>query len=270
MYTFFPYAFYTFIYSYIVKFRNGGYRNMANYTEKCMLPSRGLLGNIGEEVVLRNMTTSEEKMLLGSTADALDNILKACIVSPKDLNLEDLISPDKHFLIMKLRLISYGKDYFVQARCLSCNQMSEFKIDLDALSINYLPDNFKEPYDEFVLPVSKKEIALRIPKIADLNIADTKAKRYNRKFPEAKGDMAYIYRLMTNILTVDGVELKSTELQTFIEEMHSKDSSYFKNRINKLKVGYDTDIIEECPKCQDEVRFDLPITAEFFRTRYDD
>jgi hypothetical protein len=246
------------------------YRIMANYTEKCELPSRGLLGTTGAEVVIRNMTTAEEKMLLGSTADALDTILKTCIVSPKDIDLTDLISPDKHFLIMKLRVISYGRDYHVSAKCTSCGQFSEYKVDLDSLTIDYLEEGFTEPYDEFELPECNKIIAVKIPRIKDLNDADTKSRRYHKKFPEAKGDMSYIYRLMSNIMSVDSKELSTNELQKFIEELHSKDSSYLKNRINKLKVGYDTDIFEDCPKCQSEVRFDLPITAEFFRTRFED
>jgi len=249
---------------------NGGIQIMANYTEKCELPSRGLLSNGVAEVTIRNMTTAEEKLLLGSTSDALDNILKECVIAPKDIKLDELISPDKHFLIMKLRGLSYGNDYHVTAKCASCGQSTEFKIELDSLNVDYLPEDFIEPYDEFELPVCKQKIALKIPRIKDLNDADTKARRYNKKFPEAKGDIAYIYRLMSNIMTIDDKEVNFSEIQKFIEEMHTKDSSYLKNRINKLKVGYDTDIIEECPKCNEEVRFELPITAEFFRTRYDD
>jgi hypothetical protein len=261
-------GFYIYIWNTILE--NGGCRIMANYTEKCELPSRGVLGKSGAEVVIRNMTTAEEKMLLGSTADALDNILKTCVVSPKDLDLSELISPDKHFLIMKLRIISYGRDYHVQVKCASCGQFSEYKIDLDSLNIDYLPEDFLEPYDEFELPECRKTVSLKIPRIKELNDSDIKAKRYQKKFPEAKGDMGYIYRLMTNIMYIDSKEISPVELQKFIEELHSKDSSYLKNKINKLKVGYDTDMFEDCPKCQSEVRFDLPITAEFFRTRFDD
>ena len=244
---------------------------MANYTEKHVLPSKGLLNTgLGSEIVMRNMTTADEKMLLGSSSDSLDNILKACIVSPKDLILDELVSPDKHFLIMKLRIISYGSEYFVNAKCQSCGATSEYKINLDNLPIDTLPDDFIEVYDEFELPVSKKIIALKIPRVKDLNDADTKAKRFHKKYPESKGDMTYIYRLMTNISSVDADELLPPELQKFIEELHTKDSSYLKNRMNKLKLGYDTEIIEECPKCNSDVEFQLPITHEFFRTRYED
>ena len=117
---------------------------MANYTEKHVLPSMGLLneGLDNGEVVIRNMTTAEEKMLLGSTQDAFDNILKACIVEPKDLDLDELCSSDKHFLLMKLRIISYGSDYFVGYKCPSCGATSEYKINLDELTVHYLKECF--------------------------------------------------------------------------------------------------------------------------------
>lgn len=244
---------------------------MANYTEKHVLPSRGILySGISPEVVLRNMNTADEKMLLGSTPDALDLILKACIVTPKEINLDELISSDKHFLLLKLRIISYGSEYFVTARCPSCGAMPEYKIDLDSLPVDYLSENFVEPYESFELPMGKQAIELRIPRIKDLNDADAKARRFHKKFTEAKGDMSYIYRLMTNIATVDGKTLPLPELQKFVEEMAVRDSSYMKNKMNKLKVGIDTEIIEECPKCNSDHKFELPITYDFFRTRYDD
>jgi hypothetical protein len=251
----------------------GDFFIMANYNEKHKLPSNGVLyTDLGSDVVLRNMTTSEEKMLLGSTGDALDNIIKACVVEPKNLNLEELISTDKHFLLLKLRVISYGSDYHVSYKCPECGKSNEYLIDLDSLNIDYLAEDFVEPYDSIELRVSKKVIELRIPRIKDLNDADTRAKRFNKKFPLAQGDIGYIYRLMTNIATVDGEEMKYTSLQELIEGLHTKDSSFLRNKINKLKVGIDTEIIEECknPKCGADISFDLPITSEFFRTRYED
>lgn len=245
---------------------------MANYTEKHVIPTKGLLTeNIPNgEVTLRNMTTAEEKILLGSSQDAFDNILKACIVEPTGLDLEELTSTDKHFLFMKLRVISYGSDYYVSYRCPACGSNSEYKVNIDELPIHYLEDDFVEPYDTLTLPVSKKVVELKLPRIKDLNVADNKAKRFHKKFPEAKGDIAYIYRLMTNIASVDGEELKPTALQNFVEELHTMDSSYLKSKINKLKIGYDTDIVEECPKCEEDIEFALPITFEFFRTRFED
>jgi hypothetical protein len=244
---------------------------MAIYTEKYVLPSNGVLEGVGvKEVVIRNMTTAEEKMLLGSTSDALESVIKACIVSPENIDLNELTSSDKHFLLLKLRVISYGSEYPVSFKCQECGKVSEYNINLDSLPVDYLGDDFVEPYDTVELPVSKSVVELRLPRIKDLNDADLRAKRFNKKFPESKGDITYIYRLMTNIASVDGEIKKLTDLQKFVEELHTKDSSYLRSKINKVKIGFDTEIVEECHKCNADVKFDLPITQDFFRTRYDD
>jgi hypothetical protein len=243
---------------------------MAIYQETHELPSRGILNGIKPEITIRNMTTSDEKTLLGSTPDAINYVLKDCLIEPSDLKLDDLISPDKHFLMLKLRIVSYGSIYPVSFKCSSCKETSEYKLDLDDLPINYLEEGFEEPYDEFELPKTKYKIALKIPRIKEMNDIETKAKRFHKKFTEAKGDIAYIYRLMANIATVDGKVLPLNDKQQLVEELPVMDTSYLKNRISKLKVGYDTEIIEECPRCGEEVRFELPITAEFFHTRYED
>lgn len=245
---------------------------MAFVQETYKLPSNGKLGeNSPTEVTIRNITTREEKLLLGSSNDALDQILSACIVEPKGLDINSLLGADKHFILYKLRIISYGPIYHVTAKCPSCGRESEYKIDLDDLEVNYLPDDFEEPYSTIVLPRTKSKVALKIPREADLIKARDKARRYNKKFPESKGDINYIYNLMTNIATIDGKEVTSQrDLQKFIEDLPGYDSAFLKNEISKVKVGLDTELIEECPHCGEDVQFVVPITSEFFRTRFDD
>lgn len=244
---------------------------MSQYTESHKLPSLGQLNDIGPEVTIRNMTTAEEKLLLGSTSNALDQVMNDCIVEPNKLNVNSLISSDKHFILIKLRVLSYGPDYYVKYKCRGCGKVHEYKVNLDELEVTHLEDNFSDPYDDFELPMSKQEVALRLPRMVDLNSAEDKARKFHKKFPNAKGDMAYIYRLMANIHSIDGnEELTNSELQKFVEELHTRDSAYIKNRMSKIEVGLDTRIFEECPSCNEDVEFDLPINSEFFNSRFDD
>ncbi|AMM44844.1 baseplate hub subunit [Bacillus phage SP-15] len=246
---------------------------MAQYTEEHKLPSLGKINDINPIITLRNMTTAEEKLLLGSTSNALDQVLNSCIVEPAKLDVNSLISPDKHFILIKLRVLSYGPDYYVKHKCPSCGKLSEYKIDLDKLDVHYLDEDFTEPFDEFTLPVSNKKVALRLPRMSDLNDADAKARKFHKKFPDAKGDMAYVYRLIANIYSVDDdAEMTSIQLQNFVEELHTRDTAYIKNRMSKVKIGIDTTIFEECPNsaCGEDVQFELPINSEFFHARFDD
>ena len=240
---------------------------MAYALEQYDLPSNGLLADIPKTVTLRNMTTAEEKMLLGSSDEAFDTIISKCIQKPENFDIERLISADKHFLLTKLRVISYGPDYHFSYRCPFCGRISEFSVDLDSLEVKYLKEDFEEPYDTFELPYSKDEISLKIPRVADLKSIKMKAKRYNKKFPEAVGDISLIYGIMANIDKVNGKEMDASSLQRYIEELHTLDSSYIRNRISRLEVGIDTKIYEECPRCHEDLEFAMPMGPEFFHSR---
>jgi hypothetical protein len=216
------------------------------------------------------MVTADEKLLLGSD-NVIDTVLKSCIVDPTDIDMSTMTTTDRHFLLIKLRTLSYGEEYHVEVNCSECGKRQEVAVNLEKLPVTLLEDGFVEPYMEFELPVSKMKIGLRVPRMRDLDDVDDKAKRFHRKFPEAKGDVAYIYRLMMHIMTIDGEE-PGRDLQQIIEGWPVRDSSFFKKKINELKVGYDTEVFHTCinSDCREEFDFDLPIGANFFRTRYSD
>ena len=243
---------------------------MAYVQETYTLPSNGMIEGIPKQVTLRNITTAEEKLLLGSTEDALDDVLKACIVEPKNIDLSKMISADKHFIMYKLRIISYGPGYHVSVKCPHCGKETEFKINLDELETDFLPDDFSEPYAERKLPVAGDTVSFKLPRHADTEKARRDARKYARKFPAAKGDMLYIYNLLTNIHQVNDKDLTLREKQAWLEGLSGMDSSFIKNELEKLKVGLDTTCIEDCPVCKGEIEFNIPITSEFFRTRFDD
>ncbi len=248
---------------------------MNYYKEEHRLPSNGVLEDVPYSIVtIRNMTTSEEKFLLGSSGEGIfDAMLKECVVEPKDFQIKDLISPDKHFLIIKLRVLSFGPLYpvnYTHKGHDGCGGSFEYLIDLSNLETKHLPEDFEEPYDEFELPVSKSKVSLRIPRIKDLEGIERKARKFKKKFPNSKGDISYIYRIASNLCNIDGEDLTESQKDEFVEKLHSMDASYIKTRISKLEVGMDTTIYELCKGCGEELEFELPFNAEFFRSRFED
>lgn len=240
---------------------------MAYAYEEYELPSHGVIEGVPATVTMRNMTTAEEKMLLGSSDDAFDTIISKCITKPEGFDIGKLISSDKHFLLIKLRIISYGPEYHFTYKCPFCGKVSEYTLNLDELESTSLPEDFHEPYDTFELPRSKDTITLKLPRVEDLKSIRGKARRYNKKFPEAVGDISLIYGMMANIATVNEKTLDAKALQKYIEEMHSIDSSYIRNRINRLEIGIDTKLFYECPKCKEDLEFAMPMGPEFFHSR---
>jgi len=247
---------------------------MTQYLHTVTLPSRARIYdpalNIPEEFTLRAMTTQEEKILYGSTSEkALDAVIKACIVEPKDINLDHLILPDKHFLMMQLRIHTYGSDYHVSYKCPYCGHADEYKIDLEELTVHELPEDFQEPI-KFKLPVSGDELAIRLLRGTDLDAIERKAKRFKRNLSNVTGDITYIFRMVRYIQAINGEELNEGQIQGYVEKMHARDAAYFWHQINKIQVGYDTTVTVDCTGCGEELEFTLPITAEFFRPKFDD
>ena len=75
---------------------------------------------------------------------------------------------------------------------------------------------------------------------------------------------------MMNISEVNGKKLSTREKQAWLEGLSGMDSSAIKHEINKLEVGLDTTCVQDCPTCKEEIEFQIPVTSEFFRTRFDD
>lgn len=238
---------------------------MAYAQEKFLLPTAGRVEGIPAELTFRNMSTKEEKLLLGSSDSIFDDVIKGCVVED-NFDFDMLTSADKFFCLIKIRIISYGPIYNYKYKCPYCGQVREYETNLDDLEVYYLDEDFKEPYDVFSLPLTKDEIALRLPRLKDVKENRRKVKVYSKKFPEAKGDQSLIYGMMSNIQTVNGKVMQGSEFTRYIENLPVRDSNYIRNRINRLKLGIDSDIFEICknPACGEEVEISLNIGAEFF------
>lgn len=247
----------------------------ADYVETYELPSRALLyedEDMVEEIDLRAMKTKEEKMLLGSTGkNAFDMVLGKCIVKPKNYPIGKLIMPDYHFLVMKLRILSYGSIYHAKYKCQnpSCGETYEYKINLDELPVYNLDEDFEEPF-KIELPVSGDTVGLRLLRNKDNKKIKKKAKRIKKKTQGRAGNMEYIYRLAERLVEINDEPVDVNKRKSYIENLHTRDTGYMKNKLGEIEVGYDLNIFEECPYCGADVEFTLPLNEEFFRSRFED
>lgn len=242
---------------------------MAFTLEKYKLPSNGKLKGVPKEVTIRNMTTAEEKMLLGSAEDVFDQIIKKCVTEPDDFDIDKIPLMDKNFLYVKLRVISYGPDYKFEYRCPECGKVSSVTINLDDLEVTYLPDDFKDPFDTFNLPVCNDEIALSLPRNEDFNRIRARVRQYQSKFPDAIGDESWVFGMMAFISAINGKEVDAT-LHKYVEELHVRDAAYLRHRINKLTGGIERDYTVHCNKCGEDVEVAIPMGANFFHADFDD
>ncbi|MGV9142265.1 MAG: hypothetical protein ACOC1X_04940, partial [Promethearchaeota archaeon] len=152
----------------------------------------------------------------------------------------------------------------------NCGETSEFKINLDELDINYLDENFEEPF-EMELPCGDV-IGMRFLRDRDTRKIERRAKKIRKraKNKQKVGNIEYILRLKRRLVTVNGEEIEPNRKRKYIEDLGTRDTSYIRWYLNnECELGYDLDIFEECPYCFKDLEFTLPITEEFFRTRFD-
>ena len=171
------------------------------------LPSKGLLyEGISPEFTLRSMGVAEEKMIFGSSnANAVQRALRSCIVEPKNIDFDEMLSADEHFLLMKWRIHTFGPEYHISGKCPECGKKAEYDINLDDLFINELKDDFKEPI-EITLIDSKDKLEVRLLRNSDIDAVERQAKRMSKSLGVPQGELEYVMRMARMITSINKEE----------------------------------------------------------------
>lgn len=246
---------------------------MARLTEVVKLPSGNVFypDNFPKELTIQNMTVDEEAFIYGSTGEkAIDQIVKACVLETEEQGFVQsyLISDDRHYLLTKIRILTYGPEYPITAICGQCGAF-DYKVDLTTVPIDTITSK-EDVVRTIKLPQSGDEILTKIPNGAEKDEIDKENKRSIARFNRNPGKAAYITGIISSIDKINGEELFFNEMYQHISELSGMDSSFLKKELNKISIGYDTDIQVECPKCQKGIKLRLPMTADFFRTQFND
>lgn len=250
-------------------------KNITTFSETYTLPSKGLLygDEFGSEVVIRSMTTFEEKMRLGTQGfwKTMSGILDAVVTSPDIYDTTAMTLFDFYFLMYKMRTVSYGPIYRVNVTCPKCGRTEVIKVDLDSLEVNYLEEGFKEPFTIGPLPRSKDVLECRFLRVIDSINNEKKSREILERSPNYIGDPMYILNRVSQIVKINGEEKTPPEIEKYVEEMNSMDSAYFQQAYNKIadSVGLVTECRGTCPSCGEDLKFGLPFGSEFFRPTFD-
>ena len=197
-------------------------------------------------ITMRPMTFEDEKNIIGSKAgeDPINLILSKCVTN---LNIGDLLSLDKLYLIMKLREISYGNEYKTLLICPSCKAENPVSVMLSELTVNPVPDDFTEPVSVF-LPSLKREAKIKFPRVRDEKIlSDTQTM------------MDQLWRFIVDI--ADNTD--KSIISGVLDKLPLKDARTILNAM-KTDFGVETKIKLDCSECKEVSVVELPINANFF------
>lgn len=254
-------------------------KKAASVTEVYTLPSKGILyskegSEFPSDVTIRSMTTFEEKMRLGNQGfwKTMCSILDAVVTSPEAFDAQYMTTFDFYFLMYKMRTVSYGPTYRVTVTCPHCGKEIVCKVNLDDLKVNYLDENFKEPFKIGPLPRTGDILECRFDRIIDTINNEKRAKEILSKSPDYIGSPMGILSMCSRIVSVNGdTSMTPIDLQMYVESLPAMDSAYFTQAYNKAteNVGLETLCTDTCTGCGEELKFELPFDSEFFRPTFD-
>jgi len=231
------------------------------------LPSEGKL--YPEESPLREgkieikyMTAKEEDILTSQNLIkkglVIEKLLDSLILT-KGVKSEDLVIGDKNAVMIASRILAYGPEYTCEIINPNTAEKVNHTFNIADCPFVKLPKGVDGNNFEFELPVSKQKITFKLLTGKDermINNELDKIKKLGTQIiPELTTRLRYL------ITAVDG-ETKQNVINSFVENMLSKDSLSLRQEITK--VTPDIDLSQEIDIEGDTVKVDIPMTVNFF------
>tara|TARA_R110000822_G_scaffold896_4_gene3883 strand:+ start:213 stop:1076 length:864 start_codon:yes stop_codon:yes gene_type:complete len=214
------------------------------------LPSRGMFGDSdSKSIEIRPFTFEDEKILrniknVGAAGQVINTLIKRCT---KDLNFATLPLVDKNFILYKLREISYGNDYKIEATCGDCANVNGLVVSLNQLPIVYAEEDSIST--EVLLPDSEVTVVFKVPTTQD-----------EAYLSDVESLMDNLWRLVKSI---DG-HTERIITQGFIMGSTAKDITVLRTAIMDMELGIQTQVHYICNQCQADSNVELPINESFF------
>ena len=245
---------------------------MSEYTtiwEEFELPSKGLIydKSVNPHISLRSMTVAEEMKRLSPTETpykVMSDIIEDCMKDKPTIHVTEMSLGDYQFLLHKLRIVTYGKDYKMLVTCPKCGETTEMVADLDTLEVSEWDENITK--DQLIsLPVSNYSVELRFQSPRDLDVINYRTKELRKKL-KTSVDFSILFTLMSLIRSVDGKLLSEVLIEDFVKKLPTKDCNYILTKAAELnkKVGINNTISMKCVQCGFDIDAPFRITSEFF------
>jgi len=214
------------------------------------LPTAGVFTNGIASVEVRPFTFEDEKILrsIKKASDGskiINTLINRCT---KDLDFNELSLVDKNFILFKLRELSYGSDYKIEAECVPCGTSNELTVELDKLPVTYASLDSRNN-TKLMLPDSEVEIDYIMPTAND------------EKFINNTDHlMDNLWRFVRSV----GGHTERMIIQGFISKTTGKDVTVLRNAIFNNDYGLQTKVNFVCNSCGSDSVIDLPINESFF------
>lgn len=251
------------------------------YTEEVQLPSKGLFNPEipNGMVTLRCIELRDQKYLAGSKlvrSNKAIELLRRCIVSPEGMNVEDLTQIDLFFLLVKLRVLSYGPEYKYYTNCPNCGKSTTVTVDLSKLDVAMLEDF--NPNDLHIkLPRKGDTVYTRVQTQRDSDEINAEVSRLKSKYKDIDYDPEVtlsIAKIITKIELIqpdkegNKVVDNPVDILNYVEGLTDLDALAIQSTLSDIDYGVIPVVTNECEKCGKEFSTMMKTTGDFFRPRF--
>lgn len=244
-------------------------------TEFVELPSKGryydpqspLYGQ--ESIEIRHMTAKEEDILANQDyvmrGVVLDKLIDSIIVTPGVTSL-DLLSGDKNAILVAARSTGYGKEYSLNQICPHCEEIGEFKFDLEKVrctdieleeGVEYVPS--RGVFTVF-LPKSEITVGIRLLIGRDEEYFEKQKKQQSQIGIETNTTIEFLRKV---IVDANGFTDRSL-INNLIEVLPALDSRKVRAVYKRVMPELNTAQEVVCPNCSQESESEVPFTLGFF------
>ena len=212
------------------------------------IPSKGKFYSGFQGVEVKPLTYLDEQKILGSktTEDVVAKLLEKSI---EGVEVGELLSMDKIFLLMKVREVSYGEKYQFSITCPACQVDVKSELVLSQhLNMTQVPDDLEDPR-EITLPKLGAKVVVRFPR--------SKEDAFLKDNDEAYKNL---YRF---VLSING-NSDPIFISKAIKRLHLIDVKTLMTEIGRTEYGIDPRFYFECPECSYSQTMSIPLDVDFF------
>lgn len=251
------------------------------YTEEVQLPSRGLFNPEipNGMITLRCVELRDQKYLGGSklvNSNKAIELVRRCIIKPENVVVENLTQIDIFYLLVKLRVLSYGPEYKFFSKCPVCGKTTEVVVNLSDLEVIQL-ENYN-PNDMCVkLPRRGDTVYTHVQTQGDSEDVDKEVARLKAKFRDIDYDPEVTLSLAKIISKIellkpdkDGNKVidNPVDILNYVEGLTDLDALAIQSTMDDINYGVMPLITDKCQHCSSEITLPLRTTSEFFRPRF--
>lgn len=219
-----------------------------------------------DSVDVKAMTAREEDILTNRAflkkGTIITELIKSCLID-KSVNPIDLLTGDRHALMVAIRITGYGAEYAVEVECNDCQTKSPMAFDLGQLPIKPLeikPVEEGTNLFEFTLPRSKQVVKFKF--LSGRDEEEILATAERQKKLGMQGEASVTTNLLYSIVAVGGVTDRA-KISGFVKAMPAADSLALRNYIRDNEPGISMKQEVSCTHCGHSEEIVMPIGVGF-------